>query len=136
MVAISSSDSNQYYKQSMESDGGLKEELNNLESEIGELRKLVNKLIKLANFSPNYDKQKQNLNKKNSGKKEKLKNKICIDYSAPENVGKCQYHILYGDNAFHCILPCIDSGKPLASRINKIQKSNSDNNQENFQGNQ
>lgn len=66
--------------------------------------------------------------------KAKGKTKAKIDYSAPENRGKCKYHIQYGSSAFHCTLPCIESSKPLAPKPEKMQRqSRVDQNQENSQ---
>ena len=45
-----------------------------------------------------------------------------IDFNDPKNKGKCKWHILYGQNAYHCTLPCIESDKPLKLKPNVTNK--------------
>ena len=42
-----------------------------------------------------------------------------IDFKDPKNKGKCKWHILYGENAYHCTLPCVDSNLPLKQKPSK-----------------
>ena len=48
-----------------------------------------------------------------------------IDFNHPNNKGRCKWHILFGDNAYHCTLPCLDSGKALKPMPIKIDPANS-----------
>lgn len=100
-----------------------KKEIDDLKNEMNEIQKLLDKLCnkngktKKGDYRGRFKERKPKLN----GGKAKSKAKPKIDYNLPENKGRCQFHILHGDKAYHCKVPCIDSDKPLAQRLPKNQ---------------
>lgn len=110
------------------SNDSLQKRVIDLENEVSYLKRVVNNLLD--------NKSDKNSNNNNSGGRKsrpRSSNRSSrsgsiprVDYSKPENEGKCKYHILYGNKAFHCTLPCTESGKPLAEKPKK-EKSNSGN---------
>ncbi|KAK7585967.1 hypothetical protein V9T40_000146 [Parthenolecanium corni] len=104
----------------------LRKEINDLKSTVGNLKKQVEKLsLSIGNsggrnmgnssYGQNQSQNRQNRSRER-GNRRRSTSPQRIDYSKPENQGKCKYHILYGDNAYHCTTPCVESGKPLAQK--------------------
>ncbi|KAK7582109.1 hypothetical protein V9T40_013554 [Parthenolecanium corni] len=93
----------------------LRKEINDLKSTVGNLKKQMDKvLLSIGNSGgrntgnssqgQNYSQNRQNRSRER-GNRRRSPSPQRIDYSKPENQGKCKYHILYGDNAFHCTIP-------------------------------
>ena len=90
---------------------------NAMESDIETLRKEINEMKKmLENMSLLMHAMNVYCSKGNGSQHRKNRsirqvtnsrsaNKVKIDYKKPENEGKCKFHILYGDAAYHCMLP-------------------------------
>ncbi|KAK7605128.1 hypothetical protein V9T40_006986 [Parthenolecanium corni] len=90
----------------------LRKEINDLKSTVGNLKKQMDKvLLSIGNSGgrntgnssqgQNYSQNRQNRSRER-GNRRRSPSPQRIDYSKPENQGKCKFHILYGDNAFHC----------------------------------
>lgn len=116
--AISQNNTQNSQHKNMESDHSkCNKRMNDLENKISHLQKVINGLLdKNANNNSQGNGNWKNTGQNRGKSKGRSKSKAKIDYNAPENKGKCQFHIQYGANAYHCILPCIESGKTLAQK--------------------
>ena len=111
-------------------------QIDDLKSELGHLKKVVDGLLDKKNSSNNNNnnsgnRRSRSRSPKRQEKRSQSKNKI--DYNLPENKGKCSYHVKFGDKAYHCVRPCIESHKELAP---KPDKSSSDKSQGNSKASQ
>jgi len=79
------------------------------------------------NFAAQNVKSQQNNNSNSQNGERRSRNRSKspykkIDRTLPENEGRCSWHIRYGENAYHCTLPCRDSGKVLKTKPVKTQE--------------
>ena len=99
----------------------LKKKVDELEKSVKHLYSVVDGLLNKGKNS-NTGNSGQNSRGRSQNRRSRSSSRSRIDYSKPENRGKCQYHVLYGDKAFHCTLPCVDSGKPLAQKPERTNR--------------
>lgn len=108
--------------------------ISDLQSQVDHLRKVVDGLLakqngnQAGNNSRNGQKGNSGSNRNRSRSPSRSKGPVGppkVDYSIPDNQGKCPYHIKYGEKAFHCILPCSMSDKLAEKRGSAKQQGNS-----------
>jgi len=119
------------------------DELKKLWKEVKDLKSQIGQLLKHQNttqntqYTHNSHSNQRSYTNQNSHRSDNRQNrsrsrnrsnpKPMIDFNDPQNKGKCEYHIRYGDNAWHCTLPCIDSDKPLKTKPQRASRPNNNN---------
>ena len=82
-----------------------------------------------SNYQPNSSQSQQYRGRQrarsNDRRSYRSNSKPRIDFNAPENKGKCEFHIRYGENTWHCIRPCTEENKPLKPKPERTPRPHS-----------
>ena len=100
----------------------LESDIENLKKEVASIKKRLDKMNQNSAHTNSNDSSgnRQSRNRsRNRQANSRSASKPKIDYNKAENKNKCKFHILYGDAAYHCMLPCSDKDKPLAQKPSK-----------------
>lgn len=122
--AVSATSQNDKSKESKSKN--VDKDISDLKSQIGGLKKQLEKALQRIDDLED-GRGRSSRQRERSGSRSRSKSRPRIDYSKPENKGRCRLHILYGDKAYHCKLPCVDSGKPLATKPKRSNDASSSN---------
>ena len=66
-----------------------------------------------GNTGDSFNRRCRSRSQNPNGPHDRSKTPKRIDYNDPKNKEKCKWHILFGENAYHCIKPCIMDQLPL-----------------------